>query len=122
MHEPVAQPLGERARPPGDHRRVAAAAPGLDQRLARVANLERLAGAEHVVARVAAAGEPDPAGQDRHLAAAGAESDDMAGRQGAHRLGVDGAEERGGVLLRIHHGHLCIDDAVMIVSTTGEIQ
>jgi len=46
----------------------------------------------------------------------------MAGRQGTHRLGIDGAEERGGVLLRIHHDHLCIDDAVMIVSTTGEIQ
>ena len=35
----------------------------------------------------------------------------MAGRQGAQRLGVDGAEERGGGLLRIHHDLLCIDDA-----------
>ena len=62
--------------------------------------------------------EPDAAGKDRHLAAAGAEGDDMARRQGAHGLRVDGPEEGEG-LLRIHHDHLCIDDAVMIVSTTG---
>jgi len=45
----------------------------------------------------------------------------MARRQSAHGLRVDGPEEGEG-LLRIHHGHLCIDDVVMIVSTTGEIQ
>jgi len=108
MLEPVAQPLAEAARLPGDHRRVGGA-PGLDERRAGVAHLEGLAGAENVVVRIAAAREPDAAGKDGHLAAAGTERDDMAGRQGAYRLGVDRAQERGGGLLRIHHGHPCID-------------
>jgi len=107
-HDPVAQPLAHAARPPGDQRRVAAA-PGLDQRRPGVAHLEGLARAEDVIVGIAAAGEPDAAGQDRHLATAGAERDDVAGRQGTHRLGVDRTQERGGGLLRIHHDDPCID-------------
>jgi len=62
-----------------------------------------------VIVRIAAAREPDAASEDRHLAAAVAERDDVAGRQGAHRVRVDRAQERGEGLLRIHHGHLGID-------------
>ena len=118
--EAIAEALDERARLPGDDGRRAAA-PGLDQRLARIADVERLAGAEKMVARIAGAGQPDSSRKDRNLATAGAQSDDMAGRKGAHGLGANRAEE-GRRLLRIHHGHLCIDDAVIIVSTTGQIQ
>ena len=90
--EAVAEALDERARLPGDDGRRAAA-PGLDQGLARIADVERLAGAEKMVARVAGTGEPDSSRKDRNLAAAGAQSDDVAGRKGAHGLGADRAEE-----------------------------
>jgi len=121
MREPVAQASCEAARPPRDHRR-AVPVPRLDQSRTRIADVEGLARSEDVVVGIAAARQPDAAGEDRHAAAAGAEGDDVTGRQRAHRLGLDRGQERGRRLLRIHHGRPCVDEAVIFVSTRGQIQ